>query len=106
MADIERENRKQELRSRVVDTKDLLQQEAEEKGKRRRSRRRFLVFLVVVLVLGALVAGAIYMMKRPYTGFSQKWRNSFTGENGVSESDYEDYEIFGPIEGELHLVSI
>ncbi len=95
MADIERENRKQELRSRVVDTKDLLQQEAEEKGKRRRSRRRFLVFLVVVLVLGALVAGAIYMMKRPYTGFSQNWRNSFTGENGVSESDYEDYEIFG-----------
>lgn len=94
MADIERENRKQELRSRVVDTKDLLQQEAEEKGKRRRSRRRFLVFLVVVLVLGALVAGAIYMMKRPYTGFSQNWRNSFTGENGVSESDYEDYEIF------------
>ena len=95
MADIERENRKQELRSRVVDTKDLLQQEAEQKGKRRRSRRRFLVFLVVVLVLGALVAGAIYMMKRPYTGFSQNWRNSFTGENGVSESDYEDYEIFG-----------
>lgn len=99
MADIERENRKQELRRRVVDTKDLLQQQeaeqAEEKGKRRRSRRRFLVFLVVVLVLGALVAGAIYMMKRPYTGFSQNWRNSFTGENGVSESDYEDYEIFG-----------
>ena len=95
MADIERENRKQELRSRVVDTKDLLQQEAEQKGKRRRSRRRFLVFLVVVLVLGALVAGAIYMMKRPYTGFSQNWRNSFNGENGVSESDYEDYEIFG-----------
>ena len=98
MADIERENRKQELRRRVVDTKELLQQEAEqaqEKGKRRRSRRRFLVFLVVVLVLGALVAGAIYMMKRPYTGFSQNWRNSFTGENGVSESDYEDYEIFG-----------
>lgn len=98
MADIERENRKQELRRRVVDTKELLQQEAEqaqEKGKRRRSRRRFLVFLAVVLVLGALVAGAIYMMKRPYTGFSQNWRNSFTGENGVSESDYEDYEIFG-----------
>ncbi len=98
MADIERENRKQELRRRVVDTKELLQQEAEqaqEKGKRRRSRRRFLVFLVVVLVLGALVAAAIYMMKRPYTGFSQNWRNSFTGENGVSESDYEDYEIFG-----------
>lgn len=98
MADIERENRKQELRRRVVDTKELLQQEAEqaqEKGKRRRSRRRFLVFLAVVLVLGALVAGAIYMMKRPYTGFSQNWRNSFTAENGVSESDYEDYEIFG-----------
>ena len=95
MADIERENRKQELRSRVVDTKDLLQQEAEEKGKRRRSRRRFLVFLVVVLVLGALVAGAIYMMKRPYTSCSQNWRNSFAGENGISESDYEDYEIFG-----------
>lgn len=99
MADIERENRKQELRRRVVDTKDLLQQQeaeqAQEKGKRRRSRRRFLVFLVVVLVLGALVAGAIYMMKRPYTGYSQNWRNSFTGENGVSESDYEDYEIFG-----------
>ncbi len=99
MADIERENRKQELRRRVVDTKDLLQQQeaeqAQEKGKRRRSRRRFLVFLAVVLVLGALVAGAIYMMKRPYTGFSQNWRNSFTGENGVSESDYEDYEIFG-----------
>ncbi len=99
MADIERENRKQELRRRVVDTKDLLQQQeaeqAQEKGKRRRSRRRFLVFLAVVLVLGALVAGAVYMMKRPYTGFSQNWRNSFTGENGVSESDYEDYEIFG-----------
>ena len=99
MADIERENRKQELRRRVVDTKDLLQQQeaeqAQEKGKRRRSRRRFLVFLAVVLVLGALVAGAIYMMKRPYTGFSQNWRNSFNGENGVSESDYEDYEIFG-----------
>ena len=98
MADIERENRKQELRRRVVDTKELLQQEAEqaeEKGKRRHSRRRLLVFLVVVLVLGALVAGAVYMMKRPYTGFSQNWRNSFTGENGVSESDYEDYEIFG-----------
>ena len=28
MADIERENRKQELRRRVVDTKELLQQEA------------------------------------------------------------------------------
>lgn len=99
MADIERENRKQELRRRVVDTKDLLlQQEAEqaqEKGKRRQRRRRLLVFLAVVLVLGALVAGAIYMMKRPYTGYSQNWRNSFTGENGVSESDYEDYEIFG-----------
>ena len=99
MADIERENRKQELRRRVVDTKDLLlQQEAEqaqEKGKRRQRRRRLLVFLAVVLVLGALVAGAIYMMKRPYTGCSQNWRNSFTGENGVSESDYEDYEIFG-----------
>ena len=99
MADIERENRKQELRRRVVDTKDLLQQQeaeqAQEKGKRRQRRRRFLVFLAVVLVLGALVAGAIYMMKRPYTGFSQNWRNSFTGENGVSESDYEDYEIFG-----------
>ena len=99
MADIERENRKQELRRRVVDTKDLLQQQeaeqAQEKGKRRQRRRRLLVFLAVVLVLGALVAGAIYMMKRPYTGFSQDWRNSFTGENGVSESDYEDYEIFG-----------
>lgn len=99
MADIERENRKQELRRRVVDTKDLLQQQeaeqAQEKGKRRQRRRRLLVFLAVVLVLGALVAGAIYMMKRPYTGFSQNWRNSFTGENGVSESDYEDYEIFG-----------
>lgn len=99
MADIERENRKQELRRRVVDTKDLLQQQeaeqAQEKGKRRQRRRRFLVFLAVVLVLGALVAGAVYMMKRPYTGFSQNWRNSFTGENGVSESDYEDYEIFG-----------
>lgn len=99
MADIERENRKQELRRRVVDTKDLLQQQeaeqAQEKGKRRQRRRRFLVFLAVVLVLGALVAGAIYMMKRPYTGFSQNWRNSFTGENSVSESDYEDYEIFG-----------
>ena len=91
MADIERENRKQELRRRVVDTKELLQQEAEqaeEKGKRRRSRRRLLVFLVV-LVLGALVAGAVYMMKRPYTGFSQNWRNSFTGDNCVRESDYE-----------------
>ena len=99
MADIERENRKQELRRRVVDTKDLLQQQeaeqAQEQGKRRQRRRRLLVFLAVVLVLGALVAGAIYMMKRPYTGFSQNWRNSFTGENGVSESDYEDYEIFG-----------
>lgn len=99
MADIERENRKQELRRRVVDTKDLLQQQeaeqAQEKGKRRQRRRRFLVFLAVVLVLGALVAGAVYMMKRPYTGFSQNWRNSFSGENGVSESDYEDYEIFG-----------
>ncbi len=99
MADIERENRKQELRRRVVDTKDLLQQQeaeqAQEKGKRRQRRRRLLVFLAVVLVLGALVAGAIYMMKRPYTGFSQNWRNSFTGENGVSESDYEDYETFG-----------
>lgn len=99
MADIERENRKQELRRRVVDTKDLLQQQeaeqVQEKGKRRQRRRRLLVFLAVVLVLGALVAGAIYMMKRPYTGFSQNWRNSFTGENGVSESDYEDYEIFG-----------
>ena len=99
MADIERENRKQELRRRVVDTKDLLQQQeaeqAQEQGKRRQRRRRILVFLVVVLVLGALVAGAVYMMKRPYTGFSQNWRNSFTGENGVSESDYEDYEIFG-----------
>lgn len=99
MADIERENRKQELRRRVVDTKDLLQQQeaeqAQEKGKRRQRRRRLLVFLAVVLVLGALVAGAIYMMKRPYTGCSQNWRNSFTGENGVSESDYEDYEIFG-----------
>lgn len=99
MADIERENRKQELRRRVVDTKDLLQQQeaeqAQEKGKRRQRRRRLLVFLAVVLVLGALVAGAVYMMKRPYTGFSQNWRNSFTGENGVSESDYEDYEIFG-----------
>ncbi len=99
MADIERENRKQELRRRVVDTKDLLQQQeaeqAQEQGKRRQRRRRLLVFLAVVLVLGALVAGAIYMMKRPYTGFSQNWRNSFTAENGVSESDYEDYEIFG-----------
>lgn len=99
MADIERENRKQELRRRVVDTKDLLQQQeaeqAQEKGKRRQRRRRLLVFLAVVLVLGALVAGAVYMMKRPYTGCSQNWRNSFTGENGVSESDYEDYEIFG-----------
>ena len=99
MADIERENRKQELRRRVVDTKDLLQQQeaeqAQEQGKRRQRRRRLLVFLAVVLVLGALVAGAIYMMKRPYTGFSQNWRNSFNGENGVSESDYEDYEIFG-----------
>ena len=99
MADIERENRKQELRRRVVDTKDLLQQQeaeqAQEQGKRRQRRRRILVFLAVVLVLGALVAGAVYMMKRPYTGCSQNWRNSFTGENGVSESDYEDYEIFG-----------
>lgn len=99
MADIERENRKQELRRRVVDTKDLLQQQeaeqAQEQGKRRQRRRRILVFLAVVLVLGALVAGAVYMMKRPYTGFSQNWRNSFTAENGVSESDYEDYEIFG-----------
>lgn len=99
MADIERENRKQELRRRVVDTKDLLQQQeaeqAQEKGIRRQRRRRLLVFLAVVLVLGALVTGAVYMMKRPYTGFSQNWRNSFTGENSVSESDYEDYEIFG-----------
>ena len=30
MADIERENRKQELRRRVVDTKDLLQQQEPE----------------------------------------------------------------------------
>ena len=99
MADIERENRKQELRRRVVDTKDLIRQEAEqsqeEEKKRRRRRRRLLVFLALALVLGALVAGAVYMMKRPYTGFSQNWRNSFTTENSVSASDYEDYEIFG-----------
>ena len=99
MADIERENRKQELRRRVVDTKDLIRQEAEqsqeEEKKRRRRRRRLLDFLALALVLGALVAGAVYMMKRPYTGFSQNWRNSFTTENSVSASDYEDYEIFG-----------
>ena len=98
MADTERENRKQELRRRVVDTKELMRQEvvqAQEEEKRGRKRRRLLVFLVVVLILGAILAGAVYMMKRSYTSYTQNWRTSFTGEEGAVETDYEDYEIFG-----------
>lgn len=96
MADIERENRKQELRRRVVDADTLMQQEAvQEEEKRGRKRRRLLLFLVILLLLAMLLGGAVYLVKRPYSGYSVNWRVDYTADGVAADSDYEDYEIFG-----------
>ena len=98
MADIERENRKQELRRRVVDTKELMEQsEAQDQSeeKRGRKRRRLLVFVTVLLAVLVLAGGALYIAIHPYTSFSRNWRNDYASADGSIESDDEDYEIFG-----------
>ncbi len=96
MADIERENRKQELRRRVLDADTLMQQEAmQEKEQRGRKRRRLLLFLSVLLLLAFLIGGAVYLVKRPYSGYSVNWRVDYTADGAAQDADYEDYEIFG-----------
>ncbi|SFG15708.1 DUF5711 family protein [Oribacterium sp. WCC10] len=97
MADTYRENRKNELRRRVVDTDRLLEQEKNRKHEDRvvKGPHRILVFLLILIIILVMVAAGYYFLHRQYQSFTVNWTSDFTAEEGAVESDYEDYQIYG-----------
>ncbi len=97
MADTYRENRKNELRRRVVDTNRLINQTKQDKHEDRQGRkpRRILVFLLIAIVVAIFVVVAYLVMHRQYQGYSVNWTVDFTTVEGAIESDYEDYRPYG-----------
>ncbi len=96
MADTYRENRKNELRKRIVDTDRLKQQDnvREYEGRKIRRTRRIVFLLILVVMVMLLMAGGYYLLHRRYQGFSVNWSVDLTAEEGAVESDYEDYQNY------------
>lgn len=96
MADTYRENRKNELRKRIVDTDRLKQQEAKYNRdlKKNKGSRRIIFIILAVIIVMALAAVAYYLLRRRYQGFSVNWAVDMTADAGAVESDYEDYQIY------------
>ena len=96
MADTYRENRKNELRKRIVDTDRLKQQEAIQNRDLRKNKgsRRIIFIILAVIIVMALAAVAYYLLRRRYQGFSVNWSVDMTADTGAVESDYEDYQIY------------
>ena len=96
MADTYRENRKNELRRRIVDTDKLIQQEKSQESEERHNRKSRRVLIVVIVLLTILVFSAVvfYLMHRRFQGFSVNWSVDLTVKEGAVESDYEDYLIY------------
>ena len=95
MADTYRENRKNELRKRIVDTDRLKQENARETEIRKRKKTKRIVILLVAAVLVILLVSCVYyLLHRRYQGFSVNWAVDLTAEEGAVESDYEDYLIY------------
>lgn len=96
MADTYRENRKNELRRRVVDTDRLIQQEKIRESEERQSRvpKRFLVGIIILLILMVFSGVVFYLLHRRFQGFSVNWSVDLTAAEGAVESDYEDYLIY------------
>lgn len=95
MADTYRENRKNELRKRIVDTDRLKQENARETDIRKRKKTKRIVILLVAAVLVILLVSCVYyLLHRRYQGFSVNWAVDLTAEEGAVESDYEDYLIY------------
>jgi len=97
MADTYRENRKNELRKRVVDTDRLMKQTDQKKHEERQGGkpRRILVFLLILLIVMALAAFVFYFMHRQYQNYAVNWAVDFSAGEGAIESDYEDYRDYG-----------
>ncbi|MBP3239642.1 MAG: hypothetical protein J6M92_03750 [Oribacterium sp.] len=96
MADTYRENRKNELRKRIVDTDRLKQQEAIQNRDLRKNKgsRRIIFIILAVIIVMALAAVTYYLLRRRYQGFSVNWSVDMTADTGAVESDYEDYQIY------------
>jgi len=95
MADSYRENRKNELRRRVVDTESLREHEHKKHEERQGRRpRRFFVFLLIMITVMVIAAGGFYLSHRQFRAFSVNWTVDFTAQEGAIDSDYEDYLIF------------
>ena len=96
MADTYRENRKNELRKRIVDTDRLKQQESKHirEGRKSTGSRRIIFILMAVVIILTLAAISYYLLRRRYQGFSVNWSIDTTAEAGALESDYEDYQIY------------
>ena len=96
MADTYRENRKNELRRRVLDTDRLMKLEKQKKHEERQGKkpRRVLVLLLVAITVLILAAGIYYLMHRQYQSYAVNWTVDFTAADGAIESDYEDYRVY------------
>ena len=103
--DKEREIRKQELRTRVVDAGQLVRREEKERQQKEKSRGgngkgrrgRILFWAVIILLFAALAAVAVFLMRRSFHGYAVNWTVNFNEEqqNSAMDSDYEDYEVYG-----------
>ena len=95
MADSYRENRKNELRRRVVDTETLREREHKKHEERQGKRpRRFLVFLLIMITVMVIAAGGFYLAHRQFRDYSVNWTVDFTAQEGAIDSDYEEYYIY------------
>ena len=95
MADSYRENRKNELRRRVVDTETLREREHKKHEERQGRRpRRFLVFLLIMITVMVIAAGGFYLAHRQFRDYSVNWTVDFTAQEGAIDSDYEEYYIY------------
>lgn len=88
-----REKRKNELRSRIVDAEHLPEESAERN--RNRGRRRLLFLLLLLLLLALGLGLLIFLLRQRYTKASENWSVSFSSEEGIKDTDYEQYELFG-----------
>ena len=100
----EREIRKQELRTRVVDAGQLVRKEEKER-QREKSRResgkgrrgRILLFVIVVVLLAVIAGTVVFLMRRSFHSYAVNWTVNFNEEqqSNTVDSDYEDYEVYG-----------
>jgi hypothetical protein len=100
----EREIRKQELRTRVVDAGQLVRKEEKER-QREKSRResgkgrrgRILLFVIVVVLLAVIAGTVVVLMRRSFHSYAVNWTVNFNEEqqSNTVDSDYEDYEVYG-----------